>query len=247
MVYLAGGSNGIHYKGQNLVWNAIQKYGWKNVKHEILYTNLTKEEASKIEIEMISKYKSNDSNYGYNLTAGGEGGSFGYHHSTSDETKRKIGYKNSIALKGRKLPEEVRLKVSRANMGHIVTEETREKLRKANLGKHHSEETKRKISQYNRSRSPEVKEKISKSLKASGEARAEKRKITIQERYPDGLKQSEESNRKRSESLKGIVRSEETRQKMSEAARLRCKHRKEAQQLGMTYQEYMTHMGGSGK
>jgi hypothetical protein len=111
------GSNGIHYKGQNLVWNAIQKYGWKNVKHEILYTNLTKEEASKIEIEMISKYKSNDSNYGYNLTAGGEGGSFGYHHSTSDETKRKIGYKNSIALKGRKLPEEVRLKVSRANMG----------------------------------------------------------------------------------------------------------------------------------
>jgi len=36
-----------------------------------LFEHLTKIEANKKEIELISFYKSNDPNFGYNITAGG--------------------------------------------------------------------------------------------------------------------------------------------------------------------------------
>lgn len=34
--------NGKGYKTQSLIHKAIQEYGWNNVKHEILFENLTK-------------------------------------------------------------------------------------------------------------------------------------------------------------------------------------------------------------
>jgi hypothetical protein len=36
---------------------AIKKYGWENIKHEILFDGLSKEDACKIEIELIKEYK----------------------------------------------------------------------------------------------------------------------------------------------------------------------------------------------
>lgn len=65
--------------------NAISKYGWKNVKHEILYEGLTKEEAENKEIELIAKYKSNDFEHGYNIAKGGN-----CTGTMSEATKRKI-------------------------------------------------------------------------------------------------------------------------------------------------------------
>ena len=53
-------SNGNGYSQQSLFWNAICKYGWDNFDHEILFDNLTQEEACQKEIELIKLYKSND-------------------------------------------------------------------------------------------------------------------------------------------------------------------------------------------
>ena len=39
------GVNGRNYKSSPHFYSAIQKYGWDNFEHNILYTNLTKEEA----------------------------------------------------------------------------------------------------------------------------------------------------------------------------------------------------------
>lgn len=67
------GKNGINYKDSPLLWNAIQKYGWENISHILIKDNLTKEEANKYEMSYIKSYKTNDRNYGYNLTLGGDG------------------------------------------------------------------------------------------------------------------------------------------------------------------------------
>lgn len=43
------------YKENQYFYRAIQKYGWDNFQHEILFENLTKQEAEKKEIELIKK------------------------------------------------------------------------------------------------------------------------------------------------------------------------------------------------
>lgn len=64
---------GKHYKDQ-LVWKAINKYGWDNIKHQIIIDNVSKDVACKVEQELIRKYKTNIQEYGYNLSIGGEVG-----------------------------------------------------------------------------------------------------------------------------------------------------------------------------
>lgn len=67
------GSSGHRYKKQ-FFYKAIKKYGWENIKHEIIADNLSQEEADKLEIDLIKKYKTNDRKYGYNIEAGGRRG-----------------------------------------------------------------------------------------------------------------------------------------------------------------------------
>lgn len=143
---------------QPLMAKAILKYGWENVAHEILFSNITYEEAIVKEKELIKRHNSNNSNYGYNLTNGGEG-SIG--RIVKEETKRKI--KNSISGNkhpnyGKHLSDETKRKIGNANKnkeyptgekhnryGKHLSEETKQKLREINKGKHHTEETKNKL------------------------------------------------------------------------------------------------------
>lgn len=64
------GLNGIGYKGQYF-YNAINKYGWDNFEHHILFSNLTVDEASQKEKDIIKTLKSNDRKFGYNIADGG--------------------------------------------------------------------------------------------------------------------------------------------------------------------------------
>lgn len=85
--------NGSGYtkNGQPAMYNAIRKYGWENIKHEIIAYNLSHAEAIKLEKYYIELYKTNCSKYGskfgYNMTDGGEG-TLG--HIVSDEAKLKM-------------------------------------------------------------------------------------------------------------------------------------------------------------
>ena len=67
------GKNGCGYNKQ-FFGKAIRKYGWDNFEHEILFENLSHEEANNREIELIQYYKSSDIKYGYNIASGGSGG-----------------------------------------------------------------------------------------------------------------------------------------------------------------------------
>lgn len=61
------------YRNQNFHFeNAIKKYGWEHIKHEIIANCLSKQEAREMEKFFIQVFKSYDSRYGYNKTMGGE-------------------------------------------------------------------------------------------------------------------------------------------------------------------------------
>ena len=61
--------DGKGYSQQKKFYNAIQKYGWDNFIHEILYTNLSEEDACAIEIFLIEHFDTIKN--GYNVQSGG--------------------------------------------------------------------------------------------------------------------------------------------------------------------------------
>lgn len=65
--------NGNGYYNHKYFFNAIKKYGWKNIEHTVIFKNLTEEEAKEKEIQLIEKYQTTNRKYGYNLTNGGSG------------------------------------------------------------------------------------------------------------------------------------------------------------------------------
>lgn len=65
--------NGKGYKSCKGFYNAILKYGWENIQHEIIAERLTEDEAKNFEVLLISKLNSNQKQHGYNITSGGNG------------------------------------------------------------------------------------------------------------------------------------------------------------------------------
>ena len=76
--------DGSGYKENNHFWNAICLYGWDNIKHEIIASGLTKEQACEMEVMLIAEHDSMNPSKGYNCTVGGE------HPPFSEETHKKI-------------------------------------------------------------------------------------------------------------------------------------------------------------
>lgn len=79
--------NGHGYKRHAHFWNAIVKYGWDNILHEIVCDELNKEQAYSLEKELIAAYCSTDPRFGYNASVGGCGGACGV--QISGETRKK--------------------------------------------------------------------------------------------------------------------------------------------------------------
>lgn len=153
--------NGEGYDGCTAFYRAIKKYGWDNIKHEILDEGLSKEAACEKEIAYIAEYQSTNPAYGYNLTHGGE------HYEFPDYLKAElraqivkrfvdnpeIGRKISESQRGRKAAADTKRKMSEARKAYIAKHpearkqcgdsfrgksrgaEFRDKLRKANYKK----------------------------------------------------------------------------------------------------------------
>lgn len=77
------GKNGMGYNKNPKFWNAIQKYGWDNFEHIILFQNLTAEQADDYEQKLIALYNANGEN-GYNIKAGGK------HFTNPEEAKQNL-------------------------------------------------------------------------------------------------------------------------------------------------------------
>ena len=201
------GVNGKYYKKekQPVFYKAIQKYGWHNFEHIVLEDNIkTQEEANLREQYYIKLFHTCifDANCnGYNMTYGGDSH---MSHPVSEETKNKISNK----LKGRKLTEETRKRMSEAQKGKPGREKTEEEKKKI------SEKLKGKTG-WSKGLTKETNESIrlaSEKKKNYHPTEETKRKIGESSK---GHHLSDEARAKISKKNKGKVRTEETKKKLS--------------------------------
>ncbi len=190
------------YRNQKMMYEAILKYGWDNIKHIVLISNLKEDMAMEIERALIEKYNTQDSQYGYNTKDGGQ--HFGEHSEQFliDLKERMSG--NTYCV-GRKLSES-----------HI------EALRQSNIGTHrpskhkgekiHTEETKKLFSEL-------MKERWSNPVSREIYMNAAKQKDMGGKNNPMyGKHHSEEAKKKISQKAKGRKLSPERIRKMSQVA-----------------------------
>ena len=144
--------DGKGYKHCILFYRAIQKYGWDGFDHEIFASNLTEEEAQNMEKLLIKELKTQDPEFGYNISDGGST------TRISEEGRKRLSEQKKGALNpcfGKIYTAEERARISEQtrgernpNYGRKHTEEERRKISEAITGRHLSEEHKKKLSAY---------------------------------------------------------------------------------------------------
>ncbi len=133
--------NGFGYR-QQVFFRAIEKYGWNNFEHQILFTNLSEKEAKQKEQELIIQYQSNNPLYGYNRSKGGD---------DLPEKTPELREKISNSLKEYYRTDEGKLRrveISKRQLEYYSTHDAPFK------GKHHTEESKKLMSEKAKQRKP---------------------------------------------------------------------------------------------
>lgn len=138
--------SGNGYNNSEYFWRAIKKYGWKNFEHKILYENLTKEEAEKIEIQLIAEWETTNRAKGYNIANGGN-----HIGCVSEETKKKIS-KGHKGIPTHNMTKEVRERISKKLSGRKLSEQTKQKLSISAKNHGMSEVTKLRFAEANEKR-----------------------------------------------------------------------------------------------
>lgn len=204
--------NGNGYKDNEHFYRAILKYGWGNIKHEIVCTGLNKWQACRVEQSLIKYFDSTNPDKGYNNSIGGECPANGIHMSyetrqrmseahknQSEETRRKNSEANSGANHwhyGQHWSDEVKKKMSEAHKGHISPMK----------GKHLSAEVRNTLSKLAKERWRDPKYRANQSAKHKGQQSGNKGHKGQQpwNKGKKGLyKHSEEARKKLSASHKG--------------------------------------------
>ena len=188
------------YKGNTRFHKAILQYGWDEISHEVVASGMDHDTAMNMEIELISKYHTQDHEFGFNVKNGGQ--SFGDH---SDEFIKNI---------------KDRMKGNKYSSGRKMGKYQAEALRKANVGSKnpskykgihiHTDKTKKIISEkaIERWKDPEKRKRYMESLRdVSGEKNP---------RY--GSKLSDETKQKIREKAIGRKVSAETRLRESQSS-----------------------------
>lgn len=143
------GRDGSGYKSNSRFWNAICKYGWNSgFKHEVLFENLSLDEAYSKEQELILLYDSKLN--GYNLTDGGDGA---WGHTVSEESRIRMSKAQKGIpkpwLQGRTFTDEHRRKLSESHRGRThspLSDATKEKISARLTGRRVSDEARKNMS-----------------------------------------------------------------------------------------------------
>jgi len=163
-------NGGRGYANNRHFHNAIEKYGWSNIKHEIIASGLTKQEASEAERYYIDLHKSNDPKHGYNHTSGGYDGYELTQEQLDNMSKRskiRFGDKDFKKKFDEKMKSpERRQKISEGLANYYKSPEAKRKaseIQKAKWGKDGYREKMKAIAEK-RGANPRYREKLSRVL-----------------------------------------------------------------------------------
>ncbi len=192
-------SDGSGYKGQPVMWLAIQKYGFENFKHEILEDGLTEAEAKAREIALIAESRTMERELGYNRTTGGDG--VHGHKKTPEQIER-----HRQRMIGRHVSEETRAKLREARRGYAIPQYVLDAAHAANRGRKQSPEEieRRRAKLIGRKMNDEWREALSKRMTGAGN-------------HMYGKSQSPETVAKRVDSMADYKHTAETREKIGAA------------------------------
>lgn len=160
--------SGWGYQKNKHFWDAIQKYGWDNFDHEILFSDLSPEEAFAKEQELILEFDSRDYRKGYNCSSGGECGAVG----CSGERHHMYGKHHT---------PEARAKISAARIGIPWSEEHREACMSGYPAERRREAALRTIAGYNKGKIWDAES----NRKRAESNRGQKRSKTTRERLSE--------------------------------------------------------------
>ena len=198
------------YKTNKHFYSAILKYGWTNFEHEVFEVE-SEEEMYRKEVELISFYHSNDPEFGYNNSSGGEYSHLGCKYSEEhrkhlSEVQKKVHsdpeFRKKLSEAQKKVQKKVhsdpeyRKKASEVHKKKWLDPEYREKMLEANRKSHSDPEYRKKVSKDSKKKwlDPEFRRKVSESLRGkprSAEyrkhiAEAAKNRPKIKIKLPDG-------------------------------------------------------------
>lgn len=140
--------HGRGYENNYLFARAIEKYGWDNIRHDILYDGLLLKDAKALEKKLIADWNLTDHRYGMNLSGGGDGILADSSRELMSKSRKGNNYckgrimsqktRNAIAsslkkyykvhpnpMQGKHLSEEAKQKLR----DRVYSEETRAKMR----------------------------------------------------------------------------------------------------------------------
>ena len=202
----------LNCKKQNFLYHSFKKYGVEKHEFEIL-CQCSKEELNNLESYYIELYNSFNSEYGLNLSSGGE------YSKMSDLTRVKI----SNANRGKKRSLEVRQKMSLSRKGVPLgikrSDATKLKVSIGNTGKKRSPEICKMQGDIRRGK---VHKKMTQETKDRLKGKGAGRKVTEQHRLnmslaKKGTKRTPEAIEKSASFHRGRKRSEEQKKKISDS------------------------------
>jgi group I intron endonuclease len=108
-----------HPEFNECLYNAIRKYGWDNIVFEVADGYESWDELCNVETQLIEAFNTTNRDYGYNVSAGGDGYA-GFTHT--DEWKQRMSERMSGENNpswGRKLTDEQKMHLSEINSGEM--------------------------------------------------------------------------------------------------------------------------------
>lgn len=124
---------GRNYNTCPLMDRAVRKYGWENIKHEVIDTAESREEAEVKERQYIEQFMSDQPEHGYNILPGGD--------VATNPLTEEIRYKLGNGQRGRSRTDEEKSRISAG-----VRETFSRPDSNGHLGMHHADSARQKMS-----------------------------------------------------------------------------------------------------